>query len=520
MRHWCFGWVFILVALSSCSQDIIAPTTLPPVTSIQQYFWTKNSAPMPLADSNGGQITLTFHDSSGLLFVGNGNTSSLICTLSDDSIYAANFTSGSVIDLDPYSYFSRLDTEARRGGPPHTMIVWNNPKQPIVATDSGVFAYNTSSGVFESAGLTNVLDITALAGDSVRKILYAATTSGDIWYSTNWPTLTPAWTLLQHSGLPPGPITQLIQSNTMLYATVDGASGIYASPDGSSWTQIDYLLDKQVTVIGSVVAKGSSYLMAATSDGFIGAFPLNGSKPQNPAQITGSGKVYCFGIGPTEVPFAGTDDGLYQWDTLRNSWSVYSPFASYKGVISFLSSSSYFYFIANGTTYYTNFPTPSSVASFAPIPNSSPIKLGLTDHLCMLTINGFDFMPSQVGGIWQPVSGLDFSNYPYVPGGLVLLRANPDTGKFWRAGTLVTKLNEQSYAIEARVMKRLNALEINGHSYPDILMVRYAHENSGGTPEQTVIPYWMVYYQKGVGPIMFEKITNSGVIERRAVASP
>ena len=522
MRSWRFGCIFALVALSSCSQDITAPIiTLPPVTSIQQYFWTKNSAPMTLADSNGGQITLTFHDSSGLLFVGDGNATSLVCTLSDDSIYAANFTQGSVIDLDPYSYFSGLDTEVRLTGPPRAMIVWNNPKQPVVATDSGVFAYDAASGAFKSVGLTGIFDITALAGDSSRKILYAATASGDIWYSTGWPTLTPAWTRLPHSGLPGGSIAQFVQFNNMFYAAVDGAPGIYASQDGISWTQIAYLTDKQVTVIGSIVTKGASYLMAATSDGFIGVLPMSGGAPPAPVSVMGAGKVYCFGMGPTDAPFAGTDGGLYQWDSLHNSWSAYSSLASYKHVISFLTSASYFYFVADGITYYENFPAPTSVTPFASIPNSSLIMLGLTDRLCALTTNGFDFMSSPTSGTWQAVSGLDLSNYPHVPGGLVLLRANPDTGKSWRAGTLVTELDEQSYAIEARVMQRLNALEIHGQSYSDVLMVRYAHENPGGSPNGALVPYWMIYYQKGAGPIMFEKIGTAGgvehVIEWRAI---
>ena len=517
MRRFYLFWSLILVALSSCSQNITAPLTLPPVTNITQYFWSYNSAPIVLKDSSGNQTVLTFSDSAGLLRINDGSSTSLLGSISDDSIYATNFTQGSIVDLDPNSYFSGLDTEKLVTSSPHAMIIWDNPKQPIVATGFGVFAYDSSSNSFQSAGLVNVSDITALAGDNDRQRLYAATASGNIWYLTGWPIAKPEWSLLPHSGLPPNaPILQCIVFNKTLYATVGGFNGIYASQDGSSWTPINYLTDKQAIKIGGIVVKGSSYLMAATNDGFIGAFPVSGSTPSLPVSVTEAGKVYCFGISQTETPLAGTDNGFYQWDTQHNSWSIYSPLASYKQVVSFFTSNPGFYFAANDSTYYSRL-SDSSTAPLPAVPNGAVIQLGFTNNLCALTTEGFDFLRTA----WQPVSGLDLRDYPYVPGGLVLLRANPDTGKFWRAGTLVTQADEKSYPITARVMKRLNALEIGGQNYPDILMVRYAYEKVGSVPESALVPYWVIYYQKGSGPIMFEKVRTVGgienVIERRTV---
>ena len=518
MRRRYLFWLFMFATLSGCSQSVTAPLTLPTITDITQYFWSYNSAPMMLKDSSGNQTVLTFSDSAGLLRVNDGSATSLLCSISKDSIYVANFTQGSVVDLDPYSYFSTLDTEMLVTSSPHAMIVWDNPKQPIIATGFGVFAYDTSSNSFKPTGLANVSDITVLAGDNDRQRLYAPTASGNIWYSTGWPTPKTGWSLLLHSGLPAGPIMQFIVFNKTLYATVGGTHGIYVSQDGTSWSPISYLTDKQIVTIGGITTTGSSYLMAATSDGFIGAFPVNSGTSLPPVQVAGMGKVYCFGASQTGIPLAGTDDGLYQWDAPSNSWSIYSPLANYKHVVSFLTQDSSFYFAADGSTYYGLF-SGSHVALLPAIPNGSPIQLGYTNYLCALTTEGFDFFRTA----WQPIPGLDLSDYPYVAGGLILLRANPDTGKSWRAGTLVTQTDEKSYAITARVMKRLNALEISGQNYPDVLMIRYAYEKANDIPESRLLPYWVIYYQKGVGPIMFEKVRTVGgienVIERRAIKS-
>ena len=260
-------------------------------------------------------------------------------------------------------------------------------------------------------------------------------------------------------------------------------------------------------------------MIGATKDDLVGAFPLNGGGTPTTIAVAGAGKIYCFAISPNQTLLTGAENGLYQLDMLRNSWSIYSPLATFRQVVSLLTSNSNFYVAANGSAYYGSF-SDSSLTPITGISNGSVISLGFGNFLCVLTTGGFGFLKNT----WQPISGLDLSDYPYIVGGLVFLRNNPDTGKSWRAGTLVTQSNWKSYAIMARVMKRLNALEINGQNYPDILMVRYAHENIGGLAESSLIPYWVIYYQKGIGPVMFEKIRTVGgienVVEREWVKSP
>jgi hypothetical protein len=103
-------------------------------------------------------------------------------------------------------------------------------------------------------------------------------------------------------------------------------------------------------------------------------------------------------------------------------------------------------------------------------------------------------------------------------GGLLLLKSNPTVDSSWRAGTLVTA-NHISYPITGRLLSRLDSLVIGGKSYSDILAVRYSHELPGEMLDTKNVPYWVIYYQRGRGPIMFDRVSINGALERRVVSN-
>jgi hypothetical protein len=122
-------------------------------------------------------------------------------------------------------------------------------------------------------------------------------------------------------------------------------------------------------------------------------------------------------------------------------------------------------------------------------------------------------------------SVIDPDNDSYFIGNLILLRNTLSLGdSTWTAGTLESK-NHNSYTMTARLLSHFDTLQIvTGDSiakYPDVLMIRYMYETN--TPSLTdPIPYWIVYYAKNIGPVMFDKIPYSGggtaqtgILERR-----
>jgi len=168
--------------------------------------------------------------------------------------------------------------------------------------------------------------------------------------------------------------------------------------------------------------------------------------------------------------------------------------------------------------YASGDPTPHSL-SFS----GTAISLDASSNIFAADMLTLYSHPQGTSGSWSPVPGFPLHYYPHVPGGLVLLRRNLlTTGASWRAGTLVVHENT-SYTITARVLQRLDTLQIGSSKYADVFVVRYAHELLGGAPDSDAVPYWVVYYQRSAGPIMFDKVKMIGNAEqvfRKEIQSP
>lgn len=106
-------------------------------------------------------------------------------------------------------------------------------------------------------------------------------------------------------------------------------------------------------------------------------------------------------------------------------------------------------------------------------------------------------------------------------GHIVLLRANPLADSSWRAGTVMRVADYHTFPIEARLLARLDTLSINGASYSDVLAIRYAHEFPNRSADSTDLPYWVIFYARGRGPVMFDRVyygpSSKTTFERRAL---
>ncbi len=514
------GCIVIAAALASCSQNVTAPISQEPVSNITSYFWWNGETPMPFLDSITMKPcaifgTLSFaNNASGLLGVNDGTLPQMQCIVNEDSIVALGFTLDSVMGQNNGSYFSSLDTEVLNTLPTHESIITDgNPRQVAVGTDSGVYFLNYS-GVFQPSG-TSVSSITSLTGNSTY--LYAGTAAGTILMANLPLTQSSSWA--QYSGTLPvtGSIGQLLWlGSDSLAATVAGKPGIYLW-NGSVWSPLSMFSTEHVSVLGKVQVSNTPYLLAATSDGEIGAHSLNNLVGDpSPVPLT-AGTIHCFG-STSSVAVAGTDDGIYEWTgPSGNAWNQLSNL-TFKGVTSLDLDGDNLIVLSNG--YIETTTLSGATSSNLRTPNYTPQQVGwISSTPWVLTSRDFD-TENTTSGQYKVFPGFSRGYWPADTGGLVLMRENLFANdSSWRAGTIVTN-DTASQPITARVIAHLNTLyvEANGvkNTYPDVLEVRYAFEHPGEKPEVNSVPYWIIYYAKNQGPVMFDKESGTG-LERHEI---
>ena len=503
-----------LIAVASCSQPVAPPTVSQgAVGAVPEYFWrTPPSALALVGDSlhPGLHDNLTFVNNAGLLQVNDGNIKPIYCVVNSDSVYASNISTGSVIDLDYGSYFSALDTEMLLPHKMRTVAILGSSTIEI-GTDTGVFEKITSNSNYKFSGLGG-RDIKLLATYSDNSTVYAVTTGDSVFFSTKGG----GWQMLDLLNLPTGHITAFY-SDSDQYAVVEGSSGVFVHPgDGSGWTIVPFLQDRRITAISSF-HNGQNGVLLGTSEGYAGACNAAGTSLSLLQQMHGSGAIHSFQT-TSSATYAGTDSGLFQNTApgLTPSWQLIKTTAGYRPItkVGYRAAGGVF-FLANGVVVTWDQPSGPVTAGLS----ASAIDLTCGTMAVAITITTA-YGRDQTGIRWSVIQDSVRYYYPYIPGGLVMLRKDQfAVGNNWRAGTLVN-YDHSSYAFTGRVMQRLDALQINGKQYPDVFVIRYAHELSGSVADANHVPYWVIYYERGVGPIMFDKVGLSGQFIRREIQTP
>ncbi len=530
-----FGCIVLAAAFAGCTQAVVAPVSQQPIGNIDAYFWTNGQAPAKFDDTTGNPkylYSLAFSSpANGTLAVSEFGHPTIECIVNQDSIYASGFADSSILVLDPGSYFSKDTSEVFDSVPPTAITISENPsRQIIVATDSGIYFYNPGvKDSFYLGGYPNG-DVTALAVNSDKGIIFAGTASGKILYTNTPISAMSVWNSYVTSGFPTDTIKQLlwVNSHDSLFATVASQPGILVSNSGNPFTSLPLFQISIVSALGKYQTASTTYLLAGTTDGQIGAISLTLGKPSvGPSRpATSSNTIYCFGSqNQTEPAFAGTDSGIYEWFGQPTTLWTLEATLKYKPVTSLDVNSSQIIFLYKGGIYTSPITAPTATTLSAPSSRMLQVGWNATNPW-ILTTTGYD--TENTARKIDPIPGLPVGYWHPDTGGLVLLRSNLFANdSSWRAGTLVTK-DHQSHPITGHVLAHFDTLQVVTNNitkkYPDVLMVRYAHELSGANPESDIIPYWVVYYAKNIGPVMFDKIKavapGSQIlgIERREIA--
>ena len=98
-----------------------------------------------------------------------------------------------------------------------------------------------------------------------------------------------------------------------------------------------------------------------------------------------------------------------------------------------------------------------------------------------------------------------------IPGSIVLLHSvsgGISIDSSWQACTLINSLLNKEFPITARIIAHLDHVTMHDSTqYNDVIEVQYSFEQ--GTKPSPSIPYWQIYYAKGIGPIIIYEINNS-----------
>ena len=66
-------------------------------------------------------------------------------------------------------------------------------------------------------------------------------------------------------------------------------------------------------------------------------------------------------------------------------------------------------------------------------------------------------------------------------------------------------------------MEHADSLILNTVAYHDVIVIRYAVEKNGA-PDNTSVPEYLVYFQRGVGPVRIEKSQQGMADEVRSLS--
>jgi hypothetical protein len=494
---------FALCVLVSCSAPV-APTVIVerPIDNIAEYFWPSGGT-FAFADTNGAVTnTITFSGS----IITDASHPALAATASSDTVYAAGFGVGSLIE--PKTYFSALDTEIAT----HLLIndaIIGESAQGVIATDSGVFRRMPNpDSTYTSWGLDGI-SVTHLAKRDLASIrFYAATRDGSIWHRD---AAAAFWTQLP---APPvqGSITEMtVGPDGILFVAIAGNSGFYQF-DGTAWSHPSYLATVTVTAFGGQINDGGpSYLLIGTSSGIVG-FYAPGGKTLPQFKIS-SQAINALEPKAGNYFLAGCGDGLY----IANTGGTVSQTIRNLSITSLAleHGTDNLYFLSQNTIYISKGSAFTSATAIGSV-SGEPYAIHSVDSIYISARDGV-VVPNGDNNRFHFTWGFPIDIWPYAPGGLTLLQKDLfSRDSSWRAGTMVDD-KHHSYRVTAHVLGRLDSLQIQfntqpatQHTYGDILIVDYSYQSDARHE-------WIVYYQRGRGPIMFDTRDGGKLIDRRAI---
>lgn len=502
----------LALAFAACS-DItnVSPSDTSPY-DIASYLWPASASTFTLSTGGASDVTWQITDSAGTRALTSGATRIVLTPGADPTL--AGVRPGSFIDLDAGSYLSAADSVRIFANIPRCATLVEASGILYIGADSGVFVRLPSTNVCRFAGLAGA--VTAIAQEAAKGLVYVGMADGGLWSGRDG-----SWSRFSTSGLPAGPIAALaFGADESLYSATKGSHGVYKYTVGSGWLAVSYMQSASVAVLHAVATntpRVQKAIVIATESGTVGVLNLDGTSP-DPKQIAGS--VRGFAVGADGALLAATDVGVLSGDLHSNTWvPLTTPIAT-----SIVALHSWFPVSGSPVLYTASVAGVASStlvgagrSSLASAPPGDIIALGhFAGALYALTTSGyFEYEASQ----WHEVPGLAYRSAMKEEGSLTLMHSPLLLGGSWPAGTLVTESDHKSYLLTARLLAHYDSLRVGTATFADVLMIRYANEKPGLLPESVAVPYWVLYFSRGVGLVMAEKVRADSVTARQVLVS-
>lgn len=511
MKRNSIPWILLGMAaltFAACKQAL-GPVQEPSVSDIRDYFWHghDSTSTQTFVDDNGAITnTLTFttgNNGFGVQDIVNTSNNKLAFDVSSSQIMGSGFRPGTIIDLDPYSHFTSLDTVVSTRARMHAAVLAKGSAIGgyFIATDRGVWFYGAKNGSSnytftpDQPGL--VLDI--LASDEFN--VYGVTFSGDVWVRPLSDASMNVWKPAP-SPLGMGPLNAFAVLATVMYAAPK-SGGIfqhYPSLGSRPWRQVFGSAIPTTEVVTALYPYNGSKLLMGTAKGVGFSFDINKQYLTYFQQSALGFPINCFLSYPNGLAI-GTQNGIYFGTSDTTTWNPIVPGIDIRSMAQRDDQNNKHVYLAviSKDAKFSVFDLTGRPVTIIPKGPPHPFTQFVVGNSTVVSDTGL-FTYYAGNPDWSLVAGPTPVEYPSDDGPLLMLRADATTkNDTWRAGTLVTEHEHRSYPITGQVLEHLDKLTINEHDYPDVLQVQY----SDGLAD--TIPSWTVYYQKNRGPIMVTK---------------
>ena len=552
------GLLFIIcLAVAGGCTTITAPiisTTSPP-PNIPGYFWPQANKTYRYYDSiasaaSSGSVLLTIsvggneYSISELDVAHSLDTSAALFTanISPDNVSLGSLSNKTILAL-PESSFLVSDTAiGNRYSLLKITAISGVNGTLYAASDQGFFVYDAASGTFlrQDKGSVFPKTISMLVGrEGYSGIFYAASRTEGIWRTTDggetWMDFSPSPRAKSTSALLIDPYS------TSLFAATD--TGMYQRA-GMQWNSVAVsVLPKKITALAispPTLGSNNQEVFLGTDSGTVVHYSC--SLDYNSLEYGSSSrinelKVSKFPINCLEYQdgdiIAGTVEGLFRMSVSDGS-GFYSMGIQDNIISLTVGNTAVLAGSATGNVwlvqgYQVNSPK-SQIAINKRVKtidfygDTSYEEVALVDSLVYQAPVSFD---APLGQNWTPLYQNIDSISGWLPGSFILLK-NGETS--WPCGSILTTTGgiARGFVYTARFIQHADSLVLGKIAYHDVIVMRYAVEKNGTSGSASVsppdadnssVPEYLIYFQRGVGPVRIEKSQQGKPIEIRSLSS-
>jgi len=502
------GYIALLVIgvlVGSCSQTIQPERPNSTIASSLDFFWTRGELTTGLdyrIERNGTTSEHLISSNDGInIHDAALNATSLVVHSSIDSVLLDSVGASSIFSLPQGYFFASKNTSAPTPFSVRALLVRQNGRI-IAATDSGIFYSD------DEASWTKALSLraTVLAQDSGQNV-YAGI-DDKIYQSGNGGT---TWTFVgtPHPGITISAIECLANGDFFVgYGSTFGVERFGAAQYMLAKLRTELMIDS-VRAISAGMSRGREEVVVAESNWL---WYVRNSKIVDSIRLY-HGNSIC--VVDTMV-YVGDESGRLYAGSFGDSLNFLKLPAPISSVI------------LRPFIYPQHLIVATIGASVYEYVEGSTVKIDTGNiNAASLQIRGEELLIGTPVGIRViDLAAQRFVHYigprsnPDSVGGLLLLLRSKLTGGSWPAGVIRGPLLGSGVAITARVMDHPDKLWIdstNGRvkrDYGEALQVRYAAELPDGSLSQAFPLYLLIYYVKGVGPVLIEEYLGNVLQER------